>query len=221
MDIERLRISAAAFGREPLLVSPDGHLINLAEGYIPLLANFTFEDKAAKGLRKRKAEDKLVPPVYFSALELVRDHRILLLSGTSGSGKTSFAKHLASRLATTVLFEPRPLVRNESGAVHDEHWEAGNVSACYFAVDGPESLKTLVNNTLHKLMGSFQAEGNAAKSILLIILDTIEKAGDEGPNILTDVLAFIKHPKNIKLLLLGETSGAKHWVLPSDERGRP
>ena len=66
--IERLRLTAAAFGQESFLVLPDGHLIKLAEGHIPLPANFTFEDKAAKGLRKRKAEDNLEPPVYFSAL---------------------------------------------------------------------------------------------------------------------------------------------------------
>jgi len=141
---------------------------------------------------------------------LVRDYKILLLSGPSGSGKTSFPKHLASRLATTVSFEPRPLVRNENGAVHDEHCEAENMSACYFTIDRPEGLKTLVNNTLHKLMGSLKADGNAAKPILLIILDTIKKAGDEGSNFLAELFAFIKQFKNTKLLLLRETSGVKH-----------
>lgn len=92
--INRLRSAALHFGNEPILVSPTGEIISLTKGYIPLLVNFTTEDKAAKGLRKRNAEDKHEPPVYFSVLE-VRDNKVGLLSGSSGSGKTTFAKHLA------------------------------------------------------------------------------------------------------------------------------
>ncbi|GKT40236.1 uncharacterized protein ColSpa_00417 [Colletotrichum spaethianum] len=58
------------FGSEVLLTLPNGTTIDLATGYIPLLARFTFEDKAAKGLRKRKAGEKPEPPIYYSALEL-------------------------------------------------------------------------------------------------------------------------------------------------------
>ncbi|KAJ0381905.1 hypothetical protein COL922a_013622 [Colletotrichum nupharicola] len=68
--LKRLRSEAAAFGSEPLLTRPDGTVVNLANGYVPLLSNFTFEDKAAKGLRKRKAGDEREVPVYFSAVEL-------------------------------------------------------------------------------------------------------------------------------------------------------
>ncbi|KAF4635402.1 hypothetical protein G7Y89_g2697 [Cudoniella acicularis] len=68
----------------------------------------------------------------------------------------------------------------------------------------------LRDDTLPKLVGS------ATKPYLLIILDTIEKAGDEGSLLLTEILVLVKDFENIKLLLLGETSRIKHWVLPSD-----
>jgi iron(II)-dependent oxidoreductase len=68
--LERHRLLSASFGSEPLLVHPDGRVIDLATGYIPLLSTFTTEDKAAKGLRKGK--ETFTPPVYFSLLELLR-----------------------------------------------------------------------------------------------------------------------------------------------------
>lgn len=43
-----LRSTAAGSGSEPLLVSPTGTFLDLQNGYIPLLTEFTLEDKAAK-----------------------------------------------------------------------------------------------------------------------------------------------------------------------------
>lgn len=154
MDItNRLRQAAISLGDEPLLVSPNGEIINLADGYIPLLSNFTFEDKAAKGLRKGKTDDTPEPAVYFSALELVRDNRFLLLSGPRGSGKTTFAKNLSFRLGTARSIRPHSLVRNELGTVHDESWEADGILPCYFTVDTPGSFKSFVDDVLSTLVG--------------------------------------------------------------------
>lgn len=226
--IERFQATAVGFGGHPLLVSPDGQVISLADGYIPLLANFTFEDKEAKGLRKGNngVDEEPKPPVYFSALELVRDTKILLLCGTSGAGKTSFAKHLAFQLATTPTgsssIGPRPLVRNEIGTIHDEQWEeAGDVVPCYFnfAIRGPESLTTLIDDTLLRLMASTRAEeGHTTKRTFLIILDSIDRAGEADRVHIAKILAFVRTVENIRLLLLGdrETSTIKHWALPPD-----
>ncbi|RDW59160.1 hypothetical protein BP5796_12084 [Coleophoma crateriformis] len=214
--IESLRTAAAAFGDEPLLVSPDGQEINLATGYIPLLTNFSFEDQATKGLRKRKSDDRPEPPVYFSALELVRDHQIVLLSGPSGSGKTSFAKHLSFVLASSGLIKAHPLVRNELGIVHVEHWDAVDVVPCYFTIDRPESLKTIINSTLPGLVRSYLAERPGTQGSLLIILDTIDKAGDEDSIHLAELFTFVQAFKNVKLLLLGDSHRVKHWVLSPD-----
>lgn len=97
MDIiDRMQTAAAYFGNEPLLELGDGKVITLVSGYVPLLANFTFEDKAAKRLRKGKVDNTPELSIYYSALGVVRDSKVILLNGPSGSGKTSFAKHLRS-----------------------------------------------------------------------------------------------------------------------------
>lgn len=215
MDIIRhLRACAAAFGEEPILVTPDGQVLNLAKGYIPLLANFTFEDRAAKGFRKRNADDKSESPVYFSALELVRDHKLLLLSGLSGSGKTTFAKHLAFKLATTGFIGPHPLLRNENGVSHDEQWPAEEIAPCYITIDDYERLRSFVDETLPKLI-SFQANKLETRPSLLIILDNIHKAGDQSPVLIAKILDLVKELENINLLFLGEARSVKQWGLPS------
>ncbi|KAF9876577.1 ser thr phosphatase family protein [Colletotrichum karsti] len=173
--LEQLRSQSASFGNEPLLTLPNGEVLNLANGYIPLLTNFTHEDKAAKGLRKRKAGQQPETPIYFSALELVSDNAILFLTGASGSGKTTFAKHLSFALATTGLDKPSPLIRNELGDIHDEIWGGGKLLPSYFATSGLESLRTLTEHTLPRLLDHMNHDGDG----VLIILDDIEAAGNE------------------------------------------
>lgn len=209
--IRRLQDEAAAFATEPLLVTPGGYGMSLHRGYIPLLTNFTFEDKAAKGFRKRTAEDRPEPAVYFSALELVRDNKILLLSGPSGSGKTSFAKYLSYQLSFKGTFEPRALIRNEDGAVYSEKWAARGMLPCYFGVEGPETLKDIINNVLPKLVDRLDSPPG-----LILVLDMIENAGDDGFLFIAEIIAFAKKCENMKLLLLGETSGIKDRVFSSD-----
>ncbi|KAH6656045.1 C-type lectin protein [Truncatella angustata] len=216
--IKRLQTEATSFGFEPLLILPSGRSIQLAYGYIPLLVSFTHEDKAAKGLRKRKPDEKPKPPVYFSALELVRDERILLLTGAAGSGKTSFAKHLSYCLANGSL-EAQPLVRNELGMVYDESWEAaGRVLSSYFTVDNLETLRGLRETTLPELVESWSEgvrQGARAGTSLLIILDTVEKAESrEGRELLASIVAFVEKSGSARLLVLGETEALKNWVLP-------
>ena len=74
--VSLLPASAPTFDDQTLFLLPGGtSSVTLKDGYIPLLANSTYEDKAAKGLRKRTVIDKPEPPIHFSALEVVRDTR--------------------------------------------------------------------------------------------------------------------------------------------------
>lgn len=197
--LKRLRSEAAAFGSEPLLTRPDGTVVNLANGYVPLLSNFTFEDKAAKGLRKRKARDEREVPVYFSAVELVRDNRILLLTGPSGSGKTTFAKYVSYRLATDGFRDSRAVVRNEMGDMHEEKWETRKLEPYYFLVDGADSFRTFVEKTVPELLAL-----NGDREIgFLIIIDGVDKAESEGIELLGSVSALVESANNTRLLLLG------------------
>ncbi|KAH9235850.1 hypothetical protein K456DRAFT_1748461 [Colletotrichum gloeosporioides 23] len=209
--LKRLRSEAAAFGSEPLLTRPDGTVVNLANGYVPLLSNFTFEDKAAKGLRKRKAGDEREVPVYFSVVELVRDNRILLLTGPSGSGKTTFAKYVSYRLATVGFRDSRAVVRNELGDLHEEKWETRKLEPYYFLVDGADSFRTFVDKTVPELLAL-----NGDREIgFQIIIDRVDKAESEGIELLSSVSALVESANNTRLLLLGDSKVCSYWMLPS------
>ncbi|KAK6213863.1 serine/threonine protein kinase [Colletotrichum tabaci] len=208
--LQRHRAAAESFGSESLLVLRDGTTVDLASGYIPLLARFTHEDKAAKGLRKRSAGDKPEPPIYFSALELVRDNELLLLTGSSGSGKTAFAKHLCFRLATSGFGHVRPLVRNDFGDTREEAWGSGRFLPCYFAVENPHVLQTLVSVTIPALISTASKEGLA----LMVVIDTSDDAAGASLDLLQTVLSsFVEHKKH-RLLLLGTADVFSHSVLP-------
>ncbi|KAF4822505.1 Serine/threonine-protein kinase pkn1 [Colletotrichum siamense] len=209
--LKSLRSKGIAFGSEPLLTRPDGTVVDLANGYIPLLANFTFEDKAAKGLRKRRVGDEREVPVYFSAVELVRDNRILLLTGPSGSGKTTFAKYVSYRMATDGFRESRSVTRNELGDLHDEKWETVKLEPYYFLVGGTESLRTLVERTLPKLLTQHANQ----KTGFQIIIDGVDEAGSKGVELLGSITALVKSANDVRLLLLGDTKVCSCWVLPS------
>jgi iron(II)-dependent oxidoreductase len=170
----------------PLLVLPSHEPLNLSDAYIPLLVNYTHEDRAAKGLRKRKPDDVPEPPIYFTALEAVRDHRLLMLSGPPGSGKTTFAKWLFQWLTREGKETKRvkTVVRNDLGDMAEESWDATNVVAHYFVVDSPESLKTIAE----EVMPSLQSESRDKDFTKLIMLDTIEMAGEETPGVLSDLV---------------------------------
>lgn len=207
---------AAIFGSERLLTLPSGRSIDLASGYIPLLTRFTFEDKAAKGLRKRKAGQKPEPPIHFTALELVLDNKILLLTGPSGSGKTSFAKHLCFELITEGFEPSRSVVRNELSDTRQESWTTGQILPHYFAVSNAESLKSLAKATIPSLLKSIRTGGGLELDGSLIVLDGVEKANHEAPGLLVTISAQVQRSENTRLLILGETSICEHWVLPSD-----
>lgn len=77
--------------------------MNQNTGYLPLLVNYTLEDAAAKGLRKLAASHEPLPPVYFTAREMVAREPLLVLHGGPGSGKSTFARHLAANLPDAQL----------------------------------------------------------------------------------------------------------------------
>ncbi len=212
---ERLFSKAGDYGRAALLTLPDGSVADLRSGYIPLLVNFSFEDKAAKGLRKLKDQAAPEPAVYFSALEMARDHASLILTGETGSGKTSFARHLALAAAggRTV---PGEVPRNDLDAVHDEMWELGDILPLYLSVRGGASLAELVDDVLPGLESLLATSAwTNSETSLLVILDGVETAGEHGPELLNQALAFQARYPRIRLLVLGEHSVVKGWAVPS------
>lgn len=208
--LDALLAAERAFGAEPLLALADGSVIDLATGYIPLLVNFTVEDKAAKGLRKLTEKAEPQPAVYFSALEMTAAHPALVLTGETGSGKTSFARHLAFRLSGGASpASAIPLPRNEDGMLQAEDWEMGQVLPIYLAVQASKTFAELID-------GALPAAVEPDSATRLVILDGIEAAGDRGLELLADAIAFQKGHPRARLLALGETSVVKSWALPLD-----
>lgn len=214
--MDHLRTQALAFGDEPLLTSPSGDLLNLSHGFVPLLVNYTHEDKAAKGLRKRGAVARPDAPVYFSAVEVVRDHRAVLLTGEQGAGKTTFAKHLCYHIAANGSIQRHAVLRNDEGDVHDESWDEQRLAAAYLHVASPEALNAIARDTLPKLIGVARSGSGDKKHSLVLILDDIDRAGSEGPRLITEILALVAAQDNVRLVLLGETDAVDAWRLPDE-----
>ncbi|KAG4026193.1 hypothetical protein MFRU_044g00620 [Monilinia fructicola] len=217
--IEQYVATASTFGSFPLLISPLGDTIPLSDGYIPLLTNFTFEDKSAKGLRKGKTKAKESSPIHFSALELLRDNKFLLLTGPNGSGKTTFAKYISFSLATktTTSIGVGSLLRNEDRDVEIENWDLGqlDILPCYFLLSSASQFSTL---TLEVSQLIEACKKKTKPSCLLLILDSIENLGNDGPSLLISILHLVQDDQNvsIKLLILGDSRCVEDWILPSD-----
>lgn len=207
--------AAHAYGYADLLTLPDGSVADLKTGYIPLLVNFSFEDKAAKGLRKLTDQATPEPAVYFSALEMARDNAALLLAGEAGSGKTSFARHLAFGLASGSP-GAAAVPRNDFGAVHPEEWGLENVLPAYLVARPGRTFAALLDAACPQAQAALAGPAWAASgATLLVIIDGIEAAGAGGPSLLAEALAFqARHPR-VRLLGLGEMSVVKGWALPS------
>ncbi|TGO21264.1 hypothetical protein BPAE_0230g00140 [Botrytis paeoniae] len=209
--------TASTFGSSPLLISPSGDTIPLSTGYIPLLTNHTFDEDSRNESRKENKDVEKDSPIYFSALELVRDNQFLLLTGFSGSGKTTFAKHLAFRLATTTRKSIGGgfILRNGTTDILNESWdfEGTDMIPCYFPISSVSQFSILLMETLPQLIEG--SKGSSRKLCLLIILDSIESLGEEGPSLLRSLVHLIQNHEqaSTKLLALGESSVVKNWIL--------
>ncbi|ORY08619.1 hypothetical protein BCR34DRAFT_666019 [Clohesyomyces aquaticus] len=194
--LHQLQAQASHFGNEPLLVHPNGKNIDLATGYIPLLANFTFEDKAAKGLRKRTADDEVEPPVYFSALELVRIQNAVFL-------------------ATGRAEEGRDVRRNDCGAVLEEIWGKRIVVPWLFEIDSLDNMREIVDRTVPALAEASIVGVNEKQSVLLAVLDVSVHAGPGVSSLLTSLIDYARGREYIKVLILGDNADSQRWTLPS------
>ncbi|MFF2327119.1 MULTISPECIES: SUMF1/EgtB/PvdO family nonheme iron enzyme [unclassified Streptomyces] len=217
---DRLLSTARSYGDAALLPLSDGSHLDLRTGHLPRLVNFTFEDKAAKGLRKLRDQTDPEPPVYFSALEAVRDNAALVLAGDCGSGKTSLALYLAYVLAGGGQ-AARAVPRNDLGAVHDEEWQAPEVLPLCLRVTAATSLRDLLGAAvpdIDELLHCLRPERGAPvpeHAALQIILDGVEAAGERGPALLQEAMDIQQRYPGVRVLALGETSVVRSWVLPA------
>ncbi|MBM3522334.1 MAG: hypothetical protein FJX57_05200, partial [Alphaproteobacteria bacterium] len=172
-------------------------------GYIPPLVRFTHEDKAAKGLRRFEDPNApKQPPVHFTALEVVQQNRLVLLTGEAGSGKTTFARHLARHLAGEIAGSPacnvaalaRDVPRNDAGTVASEAW----------TIKAPAPLLREAT--------SLTIDALPADSPLLLIVDAVET---RGPDLLAELAALAATIPTLRLLVLGDATTCRSWPIPT------
>lgn len=207
--LESQQCLSAAFGSEHLLVHPDGQILDLATGYIPLLSTFTTEDKAAKGLRK--GEEKLMQPIYFSLLDLLRDNQFMLLSGPSGSGKSTFAKHLCYSLTRNDAIDQDALISNGDCSA-SEQWSTRGLFPYYLAIQSSQDLETLARNTVPALLSHLQ---NTEIAGIVVVVDAVKVAGQRFAEYVGSIVAQFSSSSNKRnrLVLLGDTSASTGLIV--------
>ncbi|KAG5759395.1 hypothetical protein H9Q69_009322 [Fusarium xylarioides] len=207
MDWSSLKQAGVALGQKILFTTLDDGK-TLSEGYIPLLVNLTLEDKAAKGLRKHKGGNAREEAVYVSALEAVRDNRLLLLTGGSGSGKTTFAEYLAFGHATGIFQKDR-----DAPSEGDERRK--DTIPLLITITNKQNLAD-IDGRLPEILESWdRREKGSEDDELLLILDGIENSGSEGLSNLASIASAITPKPHVRLLVLGRDSAVQDWDLPA------
>ncbi|WJG34708.1 uncharacterized protein FOBCDRAFT_236828 [Fusarium oxysporum Fo47] len=201
-----LKRNGVELGQKTLFTTVKDDRVSLSEGYIPLLVNLTVEDKAAKGLRKHKGGNTREEAVYVSAFEAVRDNQFLLLTGKSGSGKTTFAEYLKDRDA---------ILRNEGGERRKEILSGLRTLPLLVTIINTQDLAD-VDGKLPEILESWDSRKKESEDEeLLLILDGIESAGPEGMTHLASIASAITPRPLVRLLVLGTDDDSQDWTLPS------
>ncbi|KAJ4121809.1 hypothetical protein NW765_004634 [Fusarium oxysporum] len=215
-DWSSLKRNGVELGQKTLFTTVKDDRVSLSEGYIPLLVNLTVEDKAAKGLRKHKGGNTREETVYVSAFEAVRDNQFLLLTGKSGSGKTTFAEYLVFGHATGIFQKDRDaILRNEGGERRKEILSGLRTLPLLVTIINTQDLAD-VDGKLPEILESWDSRKKESEDEeLLLILDGIESAGPEGMTHLASIASAITPRPLVRLLVLGTDDDSQDWTLPS------
>lgn len=211
----------------PLTVTQAGRSVAIpdADAYLPLLVDFTHEDRAAKGLRKLGDDAQGAgPAVQFTALEMAAESPALLLSGPRGGGKTAFLRDLARNLAGERLGDPefnlsrlcREVPRNEFGHGEAERWPIDGAVPAFVALSGPVDFAGALERAWPDDAATL-ASADWAKSgqTLVLMIDAAERLGADGPAFLHAAADFIARHASLRVIVAGETGTLSAWAPPA------
>jgi gamma-glutamyl hercynylcysteine S-oxide synthase len=199
--------------RWPLMTLISGETLGHAEGFIPRLAAYTHEDKAAKGLRSLKERGgRQDPPIHFSVLEVLQDSRCVLFTAPSGGGKTALARHLWLNLGgggREPAYGPQrltaQLARNDCGDVMEDRWRLGPTMPVLVRAAAGLSFADAAR-------GGGEGILNAASALLII--DEVERLGRGWDAFAGEIVAALEAHPGLRVLLLGSASPVDAWSVP-------
>lgn len=198
--------------------------VGIADGYLPLLVRYTFEDAAAKGLRKLTAGHQPLRPEHFTALEMVQREPLLVLHGEPGSGKSTFALHLALHLAgaraADVRFHPqalaRPVPRNDTDPALAESWSTTDTESAPV----PLLVTARPGATLATLLAELDADAPALlarpdrQTPALLIIDGLGRAVADAVTLLAQAAHWAATYPQLRVLALADSAALPCWTLP-------
>lgn len=190
-------------------LSTRSHAITIAEGYVPLLINYTEEDREAKGLRKLQAGTTTRIAVHDTVLDAASMEPLLFLTGPSGCGKSTSLLYLALHLAGATIDDPRwaleglerAVPRNDAGTVIGERWSGAVVAPVLIVVESPSSLQELL-------------AGVPLGTDCLLMIGRAERLGAKGPALLRDVAELVCTKPGLRAIVAGEADMCRAWIVP-------
>ncbi|GBQ67139.1 hypothetical protein AA103196_1607 [Ameyamaea chiangmaiensis NBRC 103196] len=200
------------FGDAPLVWGAGGDSLAVHQAYIPLLVSYTQEDMEAKGLRKLDDPTAPRPPVHFTALDMVSRERGCLLSGDTGSGKTSFSLDLALNLAGELVGDrryglkalTRMVARNGAGTRRQESWSGPVPEPVLYRVEDGDDW----DHVIRTLTDEGLLEANT-----LLIIDGLEKCPDPE-SILRNAAALLEAHSALRVVVLADGYFCRGLAVP-------
>lgn len=178
------------------LTLPDGRGIDRAAGLMPRLVGYSFEDRAAKGLRK--FSDTTEGPQraqYFSVPEAVSMMPALLLHGPRGSGRSTLARAFADPPGDWLT---RAVIRNPEGDLIAQVWETGT----------PRVFVAIPADAGQTFSAAMATDGP-----VLLILDGLPEAADD---LLLKATRWAVDTPDARLLVLVESAQLDHIRRPPE-----